>query len=271
MFSTLIQVLFEETSTGKMPRKSTRRSPKQKGGMQKSNITVIRGTSILPFVVATTTTSVQMNLDPTAFFRLNNLQDGFEFYRFTRIEVVVPPWSYTGTAAGQTQAVLGYYPEETASTTTTLTPSKLSTLERNIPLSGYQNGSVLTSNIGHTTNQHLRVGRSTLLRTPVKWYRTVGVSGEDTFDIQGSLLLAVSTAPSGSALTLVTYVRYVIEFTGIVDSTALALAPPREPRVARLIRDVAEEKNESSSDDFESLPSLTAVQLRSLKKLHGLV
>jgi len=230
----------------------------------KGRITTLRGKAILTFQVANGNSSVINSLSPAAFARLTNVQKAFEFYRFTKVSLLVPPWgrweTTTPNNSSAVGAALGFYPEETTATTTTITPTSVLALDASIPLSG----SVVNANTGSSTLQpclwiggdscarRLTIPKRILLETTTKWFRTNGTTSSEVAEIvQGQLIFAVQDTAGANTVFLNTHVSYEVEFCGNTDSTALTLDPSWDE-----VRDADDEKRAPSvSSARETLTS----------------
>jgi len=200
----------------------------------------LSGRCSMRLTVANGNTSVAFLLQPGNFQRLLNLQKNFEFYRFTSVMCVIPPWARYETSVPKTSlaasGAFGYYPELTTATTTAISAPSVLALESSLPLTGSlvnvntTDGAILPGNcvlVGQTQNQNLRVPRNVLLATPVKFWRCNSTASSEDFEItQGLFMFAVDDAAGANTVVLNVQLRYTVEFAGQNDATVFTLEQP---------------------------------------------
>lgn len=213
------------------------------------------GSHFFEFVVASTNTSVAIGLLPGNFVRLSNIQKAFEFYRFTKLVLEVVPWvqENAGPVASSVASLgaLGFYPELTTATLTSISAASVLSLDASIILAGSSTNATggVIQFVGHTASRFLRVPKRILMATPVRWYRTQGTaSSEDSEITQGLMIAALTTAAGASTVVMGVKVSYTCEFTANVDSTTLT-TPDVPDMLLGVPRLVAERKEEASQSD----------------------
>jgi len=199
------------------------------------NTVVVRGKAAVTLTVLSGNSSAGLLLQPGLFLRLNNMQKGSEFYRFTRLRMTVPPFVMPGNSATG-NAVLGYYPEETPTTITSLSYTAVSCLSASMPLAAQlilSGSPPLLLAVGHTGFPTLSVPKDVLLTSAVKMFRTNAVvSGEDADIVQGTILACLLSTATAN-VTIPIHVDYVVEFKGPVDSTLLTLTGQKDDPEAK--------------------------------------
>jgi len=243
-------------------------------GPRPGKITTVSGKALVTMTVANGNTSTAAGIQP-GYSRLSNIQKAFEFYRFTRLSFLVPPWSRFETTwpenSQASAAALGYYPEETTATLTTVTPTALLGLDASIPLTGSVvdvnaiggtvNNDVLVT--GDTTQRRLTVPKRVLLGTTTKWFRTNTTTSSEVAEItQGQLIFAVADSAGANTVVLNLHMSYTIEFCGNCDSTVLTLAGPvREDRdlgMGRFTSDMIVVREADGGDEQEERKSVSS-------------
>jgi len=199
-------------------------------------VTTLSGKSLIGFTIANGNTSVAQAVSPALFSRLSNVQKAFEFYRFKKLSFSVPPWCRQETTWAQNTSegtgALGYYPELTTSTTTSIQPMSVLSLDASLLLAGsVVNANTVGSTInacvlvpGDTCTRRLTVPRDILMGTTTRWFRTNATTSTEIAEItQGQLFFAVDDAAGANQVYLATHCSYTVEFCGNVDSTALTV------------------------------------------------
>jgi hypothetical protein len=202
---------------------------------KKGTITTVTGKSLLTGSIGSGNTSTVFNLQPSVFTRLNNITKAYEFYRFTRVKLLIPPHSRYETSGPLNSSaafgVIGYFPELTSvSSTTAITVTPVSSLQASRPLNftvvnvatvgGAPAG--LVQSVGYTKDVTLTVSREMLLATPTKWFRN-SATAVDLETVQGQFIIAVQDAAGENSVTLPIQFSFEIEFTGQVDNTTLTM------------------------------------------------
>jgi len=220
----------------------------------------------LSLTVANGNNSVAIALNPGISGRQSNIQKAYEFYRFTKLRIRIPPWARFETTWPQNttcaSGALGYYPELTTATTTTVGPAAVLGLQASIPLQGaLVNANTVggTTNVnlissGLTTTQSLVVPSTVLLGTSVKWFRTNATTSSEVAEItQGQLLFTVDDAAGANTVVLRMQLIYTIEYAGEVDATLLTLSS--KPRPLLSISQSDDEKTDEEQPVYVKVPS----------------
>jgi uncharacterized protein YfaS (alpha-2-macroglobulin family) len=183
---------------------------------------IMRGKCVLQSSIASATVSQILNLQPGAISRLASVQNAYEFYRFTKVRarVVAPdyPESSLNTTGNHVGAV-GYYPEETKSTATTINWVGVASLACSRVFKATQ-CTASVSAPGYTVPITLTVPSKVLMNQPVKWYRTNSAGAENAEIVQGCFIFSIGAAPS-STMWFFLELDYEIEFCGQVDATSI--------------------------------------------------
>lgn len=205
----------------------------RRSGGKNKGIMRVSGKAGGSITVTNGNSSAALFLQPSTTGRLNNIEKGFEYYRFVKARfTIVPITRFETTVPDNTTAgygAFGYYPEETTATTTTLAPANVLSLDASIPLQASVSGFTITTPLalyvqGHTVNQILNVPKSVLLSTPAKWYRTnATASAEDPFVQQGTLFVAFNDTAGANTIVVPFVLDYVCEFAGRVDSSTFTV------------------------------------------------
>jgi hypothetical protein len=172
----------------------------------------------MPLIVSGTS-SLIYPLRPD-FGRLSVVSPAFEFYRFTKLRVELPPTQNVNAADATDQPTVAvcYFPEIVDVTTTTMNIytvlEQLRSTYQVLQQSDVSNGLIT----GSTIYRRFSVPKRELLSLPLKWYPVVA-SSENLDYIQGSLVIATSsTPPFGGQPVLYTLVGE-IEFRGFAETT----------------------------------------------------
>lgn len=192
------------------------------------------GRDRLVLTITNGNTAAGVLLAPNLTAKVDSVAMAYEWYRFTKLDITVPPTVRFETTYPSTDnahsAALAYYPETTASFGASLTCAGLLSLPDSIPLAL----SVVNTNTnafaqsgvncitGHTMDRKLRVKKKSLLETPTRWFR-VFTSTEDAFITQGTILVAVDDSAGGNTVKFNLVVDYVVEFRGTVNTALIAL------------------------------------------------
>jgi len=199
---------------------------------RKQKVVTVSGKSAIGLVILNGNTSGTVAISANAIQRLANVQKGFEFYRFTKFNVLVPPFTRYETSIPFTSLAgqwgLAYYPEISTASMTSATVGGVCACTASLLGQcsiGFEAGGVPTVGIpGDTNCRTLRVPRSILLQTPTKWFRTNNtVTTEDTDIYQGSLVMAFNDSAGANTVSFYVHVDYTCEFSGPQDSTLLTL------------------------------------------------
>jgi len=225
------------------------------------------GVSTQVFLVANGNNSVTVPLAPLSFQRTSEIQHAYEFYRFTKLSITIPPhcrFETTQTNDSSCQeGAIGYFPEETNITSTAIVPQNVLALNDSMPFaiavvnknaSDTHFGQLLAP--GSTTKTVLRVARKSLKVGASMWYRCNGTaSTENDFITQGTLIYAISDAAGATTVRCQAQIRYTIEWAGGAPTTIFTVvkaAPlPSQKKIAQESDD--ESKEDSESAGFEKI------------------
>lgn len=174
------------------------------GGNNSDSIEVFSGRQLFNTASANTVTTV--NIAPSTFTRALAVADIFQFYRFTKIKVIQPAVSVSGSTASAA-IVHGYAPgSEFDSPPTTI--AQIVELPR-----------VLYHGLAKTVDDSLSLGRKDLLsHAQIPWFKTIVGTEDPQFEIQGNLY---NVATQGT-------MSYIIEYTVEFQSPNLAAQSPLE-------------------------------------------
>jgi len=183
---------------------------------------VMRGKAVLQSSIASSTVSQVILIQPSTFTRLANVQLGYEFYRFRRfrLKLVAPDYPESSlNTTGNHVGAIGYYPEETKTTATTINWAAVASLACSRVFKATQ---VIAgaSAPGYTVPITLNVPPKILMNQPVKWYRCNSAGTENAEIVQGTLMMSIGAAPI-STMWFFFEIDYEVEFTGAVDSSAI--------------------------------------------------
>jgi hypothetical protein len=170
--------------------------------------------------IAASTTSNTTPVSLVLSVALTNLGKCFQYYRFTKLRVTIPPPDYPESSFNDTGNGLvgvGYLSEETVSTVTTIPIGATLALANSRLIKASQNNAT-ASITGYTVPTVLNVPRRALLSAPVKWYKTNSASAEEVLIQQGTLIASVATAPL-SNMEIGYFIDFAVEFCMPVDAT----------------------------------------------------
>lgn len=183
----------------------------------------VPGKSFFDMGIGSGTSSVILNINPTTFDRLSLIGPAFEYYRFTKLSVKIQPAQRSAPGAigtldsRESSLALGYLPEQTAATSTTISLESVAALDASecftANLYSESGGSITGSVPGTTVPTLLRVPKRVLLDTPTKWFRYSSDS-VDTIATQGQLILASRETADSTNVFVTLHVSYVCEFAG---------------------------------------------------------
>jgi hypothetical protein len=190
------------------------------------------GSEVLQLTITNTNQCVGFSLDPSNFSdRLKNLSLGFEYYRFTKAVVRVPPQTRWETSlssgfnnSAQT-AAFAYLPEAPVGSVSGLGPSTLLAIvpskpfQYNLAIEGAASTFIM-SVPGNTQSWEFRIPKGVLLGVPGKWYRNNTIS-EDPLGVQGTFLVAVADAAGSNTVQFQAQLLYEIEFTGQANNAVV--------------------------------------------------
>jgi hypothetical protein len=192
-----------------------------KGRKSKSrSVTTYSGKMFFFANIASATVSNVTAINLSLSVALTNMGKCFQFYRFTKLKITIPPPDYPESSLNDTGNGLlgvGYLKEETASTVTTIPIGATLALANSKLIKCNQNNATV-SVPGYTVPTVLSLSRRELLATPVKWYKTGAVSAEQLEVQQGTLIASVAAAPL-STMEIGYAVDFTCEFSGPVDAT----------------------------------------------------
>ncbi len=172
-----------------MPGPTNRSKPMNKGASP--SVQKVCGRTLIT-VLSTAATVVP--IQPSSFVRVLAMGDVFEFYRFTKLRVQLPPMASSSTS---TQYAVGYS-NQTFDTAPTLVAQVIE-----LPFAARQ---TKTS----TVFQYFKVGRNELLaNAPLKWYKTVVGTPDALFETQGNLYCVSTDATAGCDIQ----VEWEVEFS----------------------------------------------------------
>ncbi len=171
-----------------MPR--SKRS-KARGNSAGERVEVISGRSTINYASSSSNT---LNIAPASFSRAAAVADVFQFYRFTKLKVILPPNGGTTT--------FGYAPGAVLDTAPTTNAAIME-----LPYASFH------SQV-KTMDTVLNVPRKELLKNAqLPWFKTIAGTPDAQFEIQGNLYSAFSATAGGT---------FVIEYTCEFQSWNLA-------------------------------------------------
>jgi hypothetical protein len=200
-------------------------------------------------LVANGNSSATASLTPLAFTRLLSIAKGYEFYRFTRVSVRIPPITRFETSIPQTSTAnlyaFGYLPEQPSGSSTSLTPASVAALQASFTGSTTIANSTLNTLwvSGETAERVLRVPKAVLLSNPLQRYRVATIS-EDPATVQGTFCLSLGDTAGSNTVIMYATLDYTVEFSGASDE------PNEMPSSAAII--VAAAKSEQQ--DWSEVP-----------------
>jgi hypothetical protein len=169
--------------------------------------------------IATGTSSVVRIMFPN-FGRLNVVSPAFEFYRFTKLRVELPPIQNSNAAdtSDQPTVAVAYYPETVDVTSTSISLStvlqQLRSTYQVMQQSDASNGIIP----GSTVYRSFSVPRPELTQLPLKWY-PVASTMSDPDSTQGSFVVATSSVPPAGGLPVPFLLTGEVEFRGFADAS----------------------------------------------------
>jgi len=223
------------------------------------SVTRLTGRARFYATVANGNSSTSFVIQPSSFSRLVSIQKAYEFYRFTKLRLRVPPFvrfetTYPANSEASSGAI-GYYPEVFTSSQTAIQAGNLLSLEASMPLcpsivnenSSASGGTGVLAAPGYTKDVILNVPKSVLLSTPTKWWRTQATaSSEDLFITQGTLVVAFDDTAGASTVQVPIDFQYEIEFSAQVDAIDIN-SPPPPLQWQRVLKETDDEKEEGFS------------------------
>lgn len=173
----------------------------------------VSGNVLRAFSVAAAALIDTAVLDASIAPNLAVMADMYGLYRFVDLHLELPA-GLDGSSTHIQRYGLGFTPEVLLTNPTTLGNTS------QLPYFVYhQNGEVGGDTYTFTTDrQHIRVRRGALLRTGVKWFRTLGKGTEPDWETQGTLVFAVTPAPTTTPATCWVLIRYTCEFTDVLPT-----------------------------------------------------
>jgi hypothetical protein len=194
--------------------------------------------------IAVGNTSVVLAVADALNTRVSDLAAAFEFYRYTKLRVILYPLDSSSAIGPDVLGVLGYFPEELTATPTSIPASSVYNCEKSCATAIGGLNSTGVAAVGTTVNQGFTLSRRDLLDTPVKWY-LCNASTEDTFLQQGTLIFAATTAAATNAIVANVGFEFEVEFT--------------KPRNANLLRSAVKAGDDEKEEDPTPPPSERSV------------
>lgn len=218
-------------------------------------------------VVLNGNTSVVSSITANSFPQAGNVYKGFEFYKYTKLNFTIsPPVRFETTVPASTlsaQWALGYMPEGTNATPTTITTNDVRSLPDSIggmcqvvnvntaDESATNTGKLLVA--GDTKERVLRVRKSALNCSLAKMFRTQSATTGDPAVLQGNVIVAVGDAAGTNTVKFFIRVTYTIRFFEPLFATDLSV--PRPPAA------ILQQAHSVTEDDEKSnLSTTTGVQ-----------
>lgn len=202
-------------------------------------IEVIEGQQL--FVNTTNVTVVQVPIQPSSFTRVLSISDNFQYYRCTRLQVIVMP-SIEDTAAGATNygsMAAGYLPGSAPDTPPANEASVLA-----LPFVTFLSN-------GQTVPSRLNVPRRELIgMSQLKWYKTIAGTPDAQFETQGILYTFGSwqTAPTIGVNFLIKY-RFELQGWSLTGNTPLTHVPKDMSKLSSFVSTRKEARRTDNTDD----------------------
>jgi hypothetical protein len=181
--------------------------------------------------IATGTTSAIRSLLPN-FGRPSTVSPAFEFYRFTKLRLEIPPLQNNNSAdtTDQPTVAIAFFPEIVDATTTTISVGtvlqQLRSTYQVMQQSDSSNGIIP----GSTVYRSFSVPTKELLAVPLKWYPVVASSIDADF-IQGTIVMATTSVVAASGLLVPYVLTGEVQFRGFADlSITLAAAADEDEK-----------------------------------------
>lgn len=201
-----------------MPRQKKRNGGgNQVGGSDK--VVRVSGSILTVFSVTYPTVIDTLVLNDSLAPNLATAADMFGLYRFTSLRFANMPGGVSSTAVttagvGPAASVIGFTPESVLVAPTTIADVS------QMPYTSVQSYSVINTATGtdvwatgSSVPAYVKVARSSLFKTGVKWFRTQGRGTEPDWETQGTFYFAVSGAGTSSdAFAVRMMVYYTVEF-----------------------------------------------------------
>lgn len=172
------------------------------------------------FINTTNGSVVTIPLVPTAFTRAAAIADNFQYYRFTKVKIVVLPSiePVSSGVQGTNSMAVGYLPGRDPDNALTTEAAVLA-----LPFTTYYSN-------GSTVPTSLTIPKKELVQnTPLKWWKTIVGNPDAEFEQQGNIytFYALNGAPS-VAVGVNFYIHYTMELQGWVLASNTPLPVPRD-------------------------------------------
>lgn len=201
-------------------RRGSKRRPSSRSGLANpgpERIVTVSGSCDIVFTISVGAVVTSAVLNDSISGNILSLSDAYGLYRFTELEVMLPPNINVGATTGWPSIYgVGFTPEALLAS-----PASFSQMIQ-MPFFAFQGlarqaaGALV---FGGQSTSSFRVPRSALFHVGAKWFRTQGAGTEPDWETQGTFIAATDVAAVTGPTSFRCLLRYTCEFTDMLPTT----------------------------------------------------